>query len=382
MASKSIDQNVTEILISAGELSGDTLAAEILSELQKIKPKSSKAVNYHFFGNTGPALRAANVEKIHDIEELSVVGLLEIAKEYRRLSKILDNLVELCIARKVKLAILIDFPGFHLKLGRKLKAHGIPTVLVSSPQIWGWRYKRIEKIRQSIQTVLCFYPFEEDIYLREGVNGQYVGHPLIPKILKARKEFPVKKEKNLIALLPGSRKSEILRLMPAMLDTVNVLQEQGKNWKYEIAVAHDGARRILQQFELPPKVILSKRPTYALLSRANSALACSGTVTLECAYFQTPFLLMYSANALTAWLARKIMTIPYLGIVNAVLGRFATAEFLQEEIIAEHMASELIRLQESKNRRASMLADFQLVEKKMGSGKAATLAARAIHSLL
>ena len=135
MASKSIDQNVTEILISAGELSGDTLAAEILSELQKIKPKSSKAVNYHFFGNTGPALRVANVEKIHDIEELSVVGLLEIAKEYRRLSKILDNLVELCIARKVKLAILIDFPGFHLKLGRKLKAHGIPTVLVSSPQI-------------------------------------------------------------------------------------------------------------------------------------------------------------------------------------------------------------------------------------------------------
>lgn len=373
-----------QIFISAGEYSGDNLGCEILSSLLNTTKKKEKKImdGIHFFGNGGAALKSQGVEILHDIDELSVVGITEIFRSYNRLSKITKFLAKECKQRNTKVAILIDFPGFHLKLGKQLKEQGIKTILISSPQIWGWRYSRVKKIRKSIDTVLCFYPFEKDIYLREKIHAEYIGHPLLNKLETIRSQLNPKKTKNLVALLPGSRTSEINRMLPEMLLVAKAAQQRLPKVKFEIGVAHEKAREIIQNYELPQNVSISKKSTYELIARAFSAIACSGTVTMECAWFRTPFLLMYKASAVSAYIARRMMTVAHLGIINILNGREITKEFLQEEIITDDVLQEVIKLQTNLQYRKRIIQDFLDTEKKLGAKNAPELAALFILELL
>ncbi|MCS6985210.1 MAG: lipid-A-disaccharide synthase [Leptospiraceae bacterium] len=348
------------ILIVAGETSGDRLGQSILKELSLRK-------GYVFFGVGGDGLKDIGVELLYSTKDLSVVGIVEILFSFFRLKKIMSHLVRESVRRQVSHAVLIDFPGFNLRLARKLSQLGISCYLIASPQIWAWRYKRIYKIKKYIRSVFCFYDFEVEIYKRENIKAFFVGHPLVKEWKKYRK----KEDKNLIAILPGSRPLEIKKLMPFFIALIKRISERNENFFFVIPAASSHIMDLLKLYKLPPKVRLSSEPAASVLSRAYAAFACSGTVTLECAFFQVPFFLVYKASYLSYWIALTLVKINHIGMPNILAGREIVPELWQHEVRLAKAWPLAEKILFDELYRQKMKQDLAMVARKLGDGSSA-----------
>ena len=371
------------LLLSAGEASGDMYAARLATEIQK-------RLDVKIFGMGGPQMRAAGVDVVTDYSEVSVVGITEILSHLPSLIRAMRKLVDEARRRRPALAILTDFPGFHLRLARKLKPLGVKNIYYVCPQFWAWRPWRVRIVRRRFARALCIFPFEKDFYGNAGVPTEFIGHPLVGMVSAAltRTEFAQKHgldpAQQIVTLLPGSRMGEIVRHLPTMLAACAELKKTKGEIVFVIAVAPGADLSQINRLVSVSGVCASvvQDETYNALAAADAALVCSGTATIEAALLDVPMAVVYRVTALTAALAKPLVRTKFFSMVNLIAGRRVVAELIQDDFTPQSAACELQRLLDSSDARAELRRGLAEVREKLGPPGAVERAAEAIVTLL
>lgn len=353
-----------KILVSAGEASGDVYAALVVEELRRSQPDTD------FFGCTGPRLRAAGVRTVVDAASLAVVGLVEVVAHIPRIYGEYRKLLAAALEERPDLAILTDSPDFHLRVARQLHRQGIPVVYLVAPQAWAWRKGRLPAMRRTLKHLLCIFPFEEEFFARAGVTASYIGHPLagLVRASLSRDEFFRKHRlaasRPLVTVLPGSRRGESARHLPALLDAADRLyREHAVNLVLPASVT-TGAGFFRERLgESPIRVIEGE--SWDAMAHADVALAASGTVTVEAALLGTPMVTFYKVTPLS-WMAGKfLVNVPFYSMVNLIAGRALVPELMQEQMTGERLAQEADRLLTDAAARAEMKAGLAVVKDRL-----------------
>jgi lipid-A-disaccharide synthase len=371
----------TQILISAGEASGDMYAARLATALRA-------RADVQLFGMGGARMREAGVEIIADCSEVSLVGIVEIAKKYPALKKVWNRLMGEARQRQPRFAILTDFPGFHLRLARALKRQGVRNIYFVCPQFWAWRPWRANLVRRRFVRGLCIFPFEEKWYRDRGVKADFIGHPLVGNVAatRTRAEFAAACEldpnKPIIALLPGSRSGEIAHHMPAMMLACRRIQKE-REVQFVLALAPGVKRSQVAQYLLPEVVVeVVKDASYDALGAADLSIVSSGTATVEAALMDAPMIVVYRLAALTAAIAKLLVRTPMFAMVNLIAGRKVVPELVQKDFTSAHLAEEAIRLLDDPEARAEMRRGLAEVREKLGPPGAVERAADLIAEML
>src|SRR5713226_6800621 len=333
----------TSLLLSAGEASGDMYAARLAKALRE-------RMDVQIFGMGGPRMRAAGVEIIQDYSEVSVLGITEILKHLPSLVRAMRRLVDAAKERKPALAILTDFPGFHLRLARKLRPIGVSNVYYICPQFWAWRPWRVNLVRRRFAMGLCIFPFEEAFYAYAGVQVKFIGLALVGEVAATatRPEFisrhALDANKPIVTLLPGSRWSEIARHMPILMETCREMEKSGA---YNFVVALAPGFETGQVWDLlagNKNISVVQGDTYNALANADAAIVCSGTATVEAALLDAPMVVVYKVTPLTALLAKPLVRTPHFSMVNLIAGREVVPELIQKDFTADKVAEQTLRL--------------------------------------
>ena len=373
-----------KILVSAGEASGDLYASLVIAELRRA------AGDLDCFGCTGPRLRAAGVRTVVDAASLSVVGLLEVVGHLPRIWGEYRKLVASARAEKPDLAILTDSPDFHLRVARRLAARGIPVVYLVAPQAWAWRKGRVKTLRRTVTRLLCIFPFEEEFFRAAGVKTTYIGHPAagLVKPSMGREEFFRKHgfdpARPLISVLPGSRRGEAARHLPALIEAVRILnREQPMNFVLP-ASATTGAGFFEGRIgDAPLRVIEGE--SWDAMAHSTLALAASGTVTVEAALLGVPMVTFYKVTTPSWLLGKLLVKVPYYTMVNLIAGRRVVPELMQSRMTGAHIAGEALKLLRDADERERMLAGLAEVRRRLanaGPGEAPRRAAAIIQDIL
>ncbi len=373
-----------QMMIVAGEASGDRHAADLVAEIQKRLPEA------RFFGMGGPLCAARNVDLVYGAHEVSVMGITEVIPKLPRVLKVLRGLARAAANRQPACAILVDIPDFNLRLALKLKRMGIPVVLYVSPMIWAWRRGRIEAIAERVHEMICILPFEEEIYRRAGVRVKYVGNPVLDQVPPAadpthfRAQLGLDAQRPTLALLPGSRPSEIRRILPAMVGAARELARERANLQVVVPVAPSIPRaEISEAFAgsgLEPKLVEGKAPE--VVGASDAAVVASGTAVLEAALMERPFVVVYRVAPVSYLVGRILLKVKYVSLVNLLLGRRAVPELLQGAMSAGAIAGEVRRLWNPGRDRDELLGALREVREKLGRKGASARAAEEVLALI
>ena len=369
------------ILITAGEPSGEMYAARLVRAL-------GKRVEAHLFGLGGPRMREAGVELVAENSAIAVVGITEVLGKAPTVWRLIRQLSEEAERRRPKLAILVDSPGFNLRLARRLAAQGVPIVYFISPHVWAWKRWRIHAIRNRVKRMLCIFPFEEKYYRDRGVAADFVGHPQVDEVraTRSRAEFAARYHLNparlIVALLPGSRRNELRYNLPTMLEACRLIAtKQPAQFALALAPALRPAEVVpFAQADMP--VHLVEDETYNALASADAAIVSSGTATVEAALLGVPMVVVYRLAPTTAFLLRRLVRTPFFSMVNLIAGRRVVTELFQDEFTAERVAGEVLRLLGSAEAREEMRRGLAEVRAKLGPGGAMDRAAEIIAAML
>jgi len=369
-----------QILLSAGEASGDMYAARLAAALRA-------RANVTIFGMGGDQMRAAGVEVIADYKEVSVLGITEILSHLPQLVRAMRRLVDTARERRPELAVLTDFPGFHLRLARKLRPFGVRNVYYICPQFWAWRPWRVRIVRRRFALALCIFPFEEEFFSDAGVAVKFIGHPLVGNVApsETRKRFfaahGLDPSLPTVAILPGSRASELARHL-SVLRAACIKVQAGMPAQFVVAAA-PGRQGILGEgWPAGLKVTVIEGQTYDVLAHSTASIVSSGTATLEAALLDVPMVVVYRVTPLTALLAKPLVRTKHFGMVNLIAGRQVVPELIQADFTPEKVAAETLRLLRNPDARAAMRADLAEVRRKLGPPGAVDRAADAIVALL
>ena len=356
-----------KILVSAGEASGDLYAALVVEELRRLEP------NAEFFGCTGPRLRAAGVRTVVDAASLAVVGLLEVVHHIPRIYGEYRKLVAAAEKERPDLAILTDSPDFHLRVARKLHRQGVPVVYLVAPQVWAWRKGRLREMRRTLKHLLCIFPFEEEFFRREGVPATYIGHPLAGLVRPAltRDEFFKKHRlpagRRIVVVLPGSRRGEAARHLPALAEAADRLYREHAVDILLPASVTTGVDFFRERLGNSPIRVIEGE-SWEAMAYADLALAASGTVTVEAALLGTPMVTFYKV-APVSWMAGKfLVNVPFYSMVNLIAGRAVVPELMQGQMSGESLAREANRLLSNSAARQEMKAGLAAVREKLSQG--------------
>lgn len=343
---------MSKILISAGEASGDIHAAAVTAAIKKID--SSAQV----FGMGGEALRAAGGEVLFDIKDHGVMGFVEVIKKLPDLFKLRSDFAKVMDERKPDCMVVVDYPGFNMKLAKLAHDKGIPVVSYIAPSAWAWNKGRAKNVAKIVDKVACIFPFEYDVYKEAGAPVEFVGHPLLdivhPSMEKAEATAWAGKESGrpLVLIMPGSRLMEIEKMLPNLLAGAKLLQEQMPQVQFAMPRAGTIPVEMLQDKIKASglTVKITEGHNYDLFSVADLALATSGTVTLEAALCGLPSIIVYRTSALNAFIARRVINIPNIGLPNIVAGRQILPELLQENFTPEKLAATAAELLQPESR--------------------------------
>lgn len=369
-----------KVMISVGEASGDLHGASVANALKNIQP------DIKLFGMGGQAMRSAGVDIVHDIADLGVIGFVEVIKNLPRLFKLRDSLVELMHFERPDVLVVIDYPDFNMRLAAKAKEIGIPVVSYISPSAWAWRKGRAKDVAKVVDQLAAIFPFEADVYREAGANVTFVGHPLMdivrPSMSKAETYAFFRADPNnpIVLLLPGSRTQEITNLLPVMLEAAAKIVEQVPNCQFYLPVASTISREILQNIikNYSLEVTLTDEHTYDLMNIANTAIAASGTVTLEAALLKLPCVVIYKMATLTYWLGKLLVKIPHFSLPNIVAGRQVIPELLQDDANADQIAKEVLPMLLDNQTKSRLQHDLAEVRQKLGDVGAVNRVARVI----
>jgi len=342
------------IALVAGEASGDLLGADLIRSLKQVYPDAK------FIGIAGPEMKKQGCESLYPMESLSIMGLVEVLSHLPKLLKMRKTLFTQILAKNPDVFIGIDAPDFNLGLERRLKEAGIKTIHYVSPSVWAWRQWRVKKMARSIDLMLTLFPFEVDFYKTNNVVARFVGHPLAsmipvkPDIISARDQLQINHDANLIALLPGSRRSEVKRLAPVFVDTAIECFRRDNQLEFIVPFATDATRNIFQQVldekkaSLPIKLVSGK--SRMVMQAADYVLLASGTAALEAMLLKKPMVVAYKMNGLTLWLLRKlkILKVSLYSLPNILADKQLVEEFIQNDATTANLSNALMKLVDSR----------------------------------
>lgn len=364
------------MMVVAGEVSGDIHAANLLHQLWGLAP------DLEAFGVGGDRLAAEGLELIAHTRELAHMGLAEVVRELPRIRKILQRLLECARERSPAVAVLVDSPDFNLRLARRLKELGIPVVLYVSPQLWAWRKGRVRVVRRVADEMLCILPFEVDFYKSHGVPACFVGHPLVDDFSAAGcLEKGLNPEQGTLALLPGSRVMEVRSLLPAMLDGVGRIHPRPAEIRLiEAPGVEEEISRVLDESPEVDVVRVGGAARREALARSQLAWTASGTATLECALLRVPMIVGYRLHPASYFLARMLVRVPHVALVNLIAGERLAPELIQGAFNGRRLAAITMSLRvEGLD---SQRAGLEGVRKALGPPGASERAARVVAKYL
>jgi lipid-A-disaccharide synthase len=394
-------------MIIAGEASGDMRAAGLGRALKKLDP------TLRLSGIGGEYMRQAGVECFTDITQLAVIGIAEVIKNLSRIKKVFDQTLKQIDTTHPDGVILVDYPGFNLRLAKEIKKRKIchsgesrnplKIIYYVSPQVWAWREKRVLQIKKSIDRMIVLFPFEKDIYEKYGMKVDYVGHPLVDEIIVDKGRTVVLKSiglpagKTTIGLMPGSRVKEVERHLPCMLEAAKILYQKNQERQFILLKASSIPLKLIESIlsqchsracpqasvgesgnpkHIPIKIY--DGPTYDGLNAMDAAMVASGTATLETALLKKPMVIIYKTSWVTYWLAKALIKIPYIGLVNIVAGKKIAEELIQNEANATNIANAL----EAALLNPHIIDDLAAVKTSLGEPGASLRAARIVLSLI
>ena len=362
--------------IIAGEASGDLHASNLVLQLRKFDTEAVMR------GWGGDKMQEAGVEIVKHYRDLAFMGFVEVFKNLRTILRNLENCKEDILAFNPDVVILVDYPGFNLRIAEFLKKKNIKVFYYISPQVWAWKQSRVHKIKRDVDKMFVILPFEKDFYKKFGFDVVFAGHPLLDEIVKIKNQ-PAKalsqlnKDKKIIALLPGSRMQEIKEMLPVMLKAVSVF----KNFNPVIAAAPNIPDSFYQSLAGKDIPIVHGR-TYDILQQAYAALVTSGTATLETALFKVPEIVCYKGNRFSYLIARQLVKVKYISLVNLILDRMLVKELIQDDLNEKTLTSEMKLLLEDEEYRGNILAGYDELEAKLGMAGASEKTARKMVDLL
>ncbi|MFI5094182.1 MAG: lipid-A-disaccharide synthase [Candidatus Acidiferrum sp.] len=369
------------LLISAGEASGDMYAARLATALQK-------RMDVSLFGMGGPQMRAAGVDIITDYKEVSVVGITEILSHLPSLVRAMRHLVSEAQRRKPPFAILTDFPGFHLRLARKLRPLGVRNIYYICPQFWAWRPWRVRVVRRRFAQALCIFPFEESFFANAGVPTKFIGHPLVGAVqaTQTRDEFCRRQNldpsKPIVTILPGSRHAELAQHLPIIREACARIHAQHPAQFVVAAAAHANLSDLQSGWNSSLTLRVLENHTYNALAAADAAIVSSGTATIEAALLNVPMVVIYRVSPLTALLAKPLVRTKFFSMVNLIAERRVVPELVQRDLTPELVSREVLRLLNDRSAREALRAGLAEVRSRLGPSGAVDRAADAIAALL
>ncbi len=361
------------IFMVAGESSGDLHASNLIRALREADPELVCE------GLGGSRMAATGMDLRYDLAGDGIMGFAEVLKHYPSIRRLFLDTVAYLRESPPDCLVLVDYPGFNIRLAKRAHALGIPVVYYISPTVWAWKKRRIHALKRCVGKMLVIFPFEEKIYRDAGMDGVYVGHPLLDHIQDS--DLPTEEEAEMvIGLLPGSRAQEIERLMAPMLDVATGIRARFPGTRFVVPCVNEAraaqVRKLAGDFPLEIRV----DGMYDVLSRARFCLVASGTATLEVTLFGVPMIIVYRVSPVSYWLARMLVHVKYIGIVNILAGRGVVPEYIQDAVTPERILPKALALIGDTPERKTMLDELAAVRALLGGGGASARAAREILS--
>ena len=361
----------------AGEASGDEHGAALMRSLRELRP------DLEFHGRGGPLMKeAAGDAFLNWSDAAAVVGLWEVVKRYGYFRLQFEQTLREIAAVDPAAVVLIDYPGFNLRLARALRKRSprLKIIYYISPQVWAWNRGRIGQMARFLDLMLCIFPFEAELYNQSGLRTIFVGHPMVENLAKRR--TGEMRDPNLIGLFPGSRSREVKKIFPVMLAAASEIAAQRPGTRFEVAAASpplaNEIRNFLARSSLSELVQITIGDASGTMQRASAGMVASGTATLEAAFFRLPFVLVYKVSWPTYFAARLVMKTRYLGMPNVLADREIVPEFLQHEARPKTISSTVLRLMNDLSAREQMISEFDAIIEKLGETGASAKAAQAI----
>jgi lipid-A-disaccharide synthase len=367
------------IYFAAGEVSADNHGAALMHSLRELCP------GLKFIGRGGPRMQQiAGAHFRNWIGEAGVLGLWEVLRKYGYFRKQFHQALGEISVSKPDAVVLIDYPGFNLRLARALcrQSQNQKTIYFISPQVWAWNRGRIKKMARLIDLVLCIFPFEANLYSESGLRAVFVGHPMIENL--ETQKIETARDPNLIGLFPGSRLREVRKIFPLMIEAASLLLRTRPGLRFRVAAASEGLAREMSemlrsgQSEIRQAIEIMLGQTPALMQQAWAGIVASGSATLEAAYFRMPFVLIYKVAWPTYIAARLVVNVDYLGMPNLLADKQVVPEFIQHEAKPSAIVKALQALMEDAKMRNGMISEFDAIIGKLGGSGASDRAARAI----
>lgn len=375
-------------MIVAGEPSGDAHAASLVKALREKAPDTE----FRFTGATGPLMRAQGVETVVNSDSLAIMGIVEVARVLPRFIRAFRDLKAASIKNKPDAVVLVDWPEFNLRLAAALHRRGLKIIYYISPQLWAWRPRRVNNIKRDVDLLLSILPFEAEWYRERGVEHvEFVGHPLTGEVKAhaTREEFCKQNDldhtRPIVSFLPGSRHKELVRILPSMLDAIDLISKKRSDVQFVLVVAPsrkpEEALEMISlrsnAIELRTKITIVHHETRDALFASDVAAVASGTATLEAALLGTPMVIVYRESAINWHTLGRLIDVEHFGLVNLVAGERIVTELMQEDLNGDRLATELSALLEPA-RNEAMRKELHRIADRLGEAGASQKAAEAI----
>jgi lipid-A-disaccharide synthase len=373
----------SELLIVTGEVSGDLIGADLLKKLRKLNG-SLKTV-----GIGGNKMKAEGLKVIYHIDQMAFLGFVEVLKHLPFIRKVQRDLLELVEKRNIKYAVLIDYPGFNLSIAKKLKTHGVKIIYYVSPQIWAWGKNRINKMKTLVDKMLVVFPFEEELYKKNGIDVEFTGHPIVERINQYNfltkeelyNRFNFEKNKELLLIMPGSRNQEIRKIFRESVKAANRLADEF-NMQIVVACSENMDENIFNSLVSTGNFKLIKGFNYDLMKYAKFGIIKSGTSTLEAGYFSLPMIIVYRTSFLSYFIGRQLITLDRIGMVNILLDEKVVPELIQSDVNEKTIFSEAEKILSDKKNYDLIKSKLENIKSKLGSNDASENAAITIFEII
>ena len=374
-----------KLYVIAGEPSGDSRGAELMRALVALGTAQNEPVEFHGAGGSQMKTLAPVIQ---DWAGEAVVGLWDVLKKYRYFKRQFNAMLREIAAKKPDAVILIDYPGFNLRIAKALKRRdpGLQVIYYISPQVWAWNRGRIPRMARILDLMLCIFPFEKALYEKSGLKTVFVGHPLLDSLAEKKDPVAFPRQEILVGLFPGSRAKEVQRIFPVMIQAAREMRRAWPSLRFEAAAASealaDQMRALTDEFQGVGGVGIEvcTGSAHRLMQQAAVGMVASGTSTLEAAYFEMPFAIVYRVASLTWAVGKRLVRVPHLGMVNILAGEEIVMEFLQDDADLVAVADEMLSLLNTPEKRQEQLRRLREVIAGLGTGGAAARAAKAIFS--
>ncbi len=370
-------------MIITGEVSGDLIGGSLIKEMKLQNP------DLIVTGIGGNQMKSAGMDLIYHTDQMAFLGFVEVIKHLPFIRKVQKELIEVIKREKISSVVLIDYPGFNLSIAKKLKPLGVKIIYYVSPQIWAWARGRVKKVKRLVDKMLVVFPFEVGFYKKENVNVEYVGHPLVERISQYKflsrndfySKFNLQKEKEILLIMPGSRKQEVKEIFPEVVKAANLLSNE---FDLQVVVARSKNidKKYFRQSSGSEKFTTIENHNYELMKYSRFGIIKSGTSTLEAGYFALPMIVVYKTSPLTYLIGKQLVKLDRIGIVNILLDEMVVPELIQNEASSENIFNTVSKVLSDNHAYEKMKLKLGKVKEKLGSDGASKKAANSILEIL